>query len=141
MPAFMPDGHAQAVSPCLLPLRSSFLFARRSIAGVRVAPVCRGLCHHCRARTKVGDRLRVRKNRQNEDFRPKSRKYATNLGQKHSKIGHVENIEKADVSCETMQNSPKTGQQDKTGCARLRLQKARLRAGVLRQKKERSGAG
>lgn len=75
------------------------------------------------------------KNRQNQDFRPKSRKYATNLGQKHSKIGHVENIEKADVSCETMQNSPKAGQQDKTGCARLRLQKARLRAGVLRQKK------
>lgn len=75
------------------------------------------------------------KNRQNQEFRPKSRKYATNLGQKHSKIGHVENIEKADVSCETMQNSPKAGQEDKTGCARLRLQKARLRAGVSRQKK------
>lgn len=81
------------------------------------------------------------KNRQNQDFRPKSRKYATNLGQKHSKIGHVENIEKADVSCETMQNSPKAGRQDKAGCAHLRLQMARLRAGVLRQKKERSGAG
>ena len=33
MPAFMPDGRAPAVPPCLLPLRSSFLFARRSIAG------------------------------------------------------------------------------------------------------------
>lgn len=30
-------------------------------------------------------------------------------GQKHNKINHVENIEKADVSCETMQNSPKSG--------------------------------
>ena len=30
------------------------------------------------------------------------------IGQKHNKIKHVENIEKADVSCETMQNSPKS---------------------------------
>lgn len=49
MPAFMPDGRAQAVSPCLLPLRSSFLFARRFVVG-RVLPRLVAVCVTAAAR-------------------------------------------------------------------------------------------
>ena len=93
------------------PARFPFVF--RVCASVycelSVSSACRGSCHRCRARTKVGDRPRERKTGKNQDFRPKSRKNATRIGQKHNKIKHVENIEKGNVSCETMQNSPKSG--------------------------------
>ena len=64
MPAFMPDGRAQVAPhafshPARFPL--VFRVCASVYCGVSVAPACRGLCHHCRARTKVGDRLRVRK--------------------------------------------------------------------------------
>ena len=138
MPAFMPDGRAQAAPHAFShPVR--FLRAFRGLrVGLLRGERCPGLSRlvsplprEDKSRRSVASE----KNRQNQDFRPKSRKYATDLGQKHSKIGHVENIAKADVSCETMHNSQKAGQQDKTGSARLRLETARLRVGVLRQTK------
>lgn len=138
MPAFMPDGRAQAAPHTLShPARFPLVFrvCASVYCGGKRCPGLSRLVSPLPREDKSRRSVASEKNRQNQDFRPKSRKYATNLGQKHSKIGHVENIEKADVSCETMQNSPKAGQQDKTGCARLRLQKARLRVGVLRQKR------
>lgn len=61
------------------------------------------------------------------------------IGQKHNKIKHVENIEKADVSCETMQNSPKSKRRKRTVGVGSRSRKARLsggRKGVCCSKKE-----
>lgn len=59
MPAFMPDGRAQAAPhafsrPARFPL--VFRVCASVYCGASVAPACRGLCHRCRARTKVGDR-------------------------------------------------------------------------------------
>ena len=113
-------------SPAPRIFRSSSGVARRSVAG----RVFLDLSWPALPLPREDDSRRSvarEKNRQNRCFRPKSRKNATSIGQKNNKIGYVENIEKADVSCETMQNSPKTERQDKTGCALLRLQKARLR--------------
>ena len=65
------------------------------------------------------------------------------IGQKHNKIKHVENKEKADVSCETMQNSPKSKRRKRTMGVGSRSRKARLsggRKGVCCGKKERLGA-
>lgn len=64
------------------------------------------------------------------------------IGQKHNKIKHVENIEKADVSCETMQNSPKSKRRKRTVGVGSRSRKARFsggRKGVCCGKKERLG--
>lgn len=64
------------------------------------------------------------------------------IGQKHNKIKHVENIEKADVSCETMQNSPKSKRRKRTVGVGSRSRKARLSGGhkgVYCGKKERLG--
>lgn len=64
------------------------------------------------------------------------------IGQKHNKIKHVENIEKVDVSCETMQNSPKSKRRKRTAGVGSRSRKARLsggRKGVCCGKKERLG--
>ena len=64
------------------------------------------------------------------------------IGQKHNKIKHVENIEKADVSCETMQNSPKSKRRKRTVGVGSRSRKARLsggRKGVCYGKKGRLG--
>ena len=47
------------------------------------------------------------------------------IGQKHGKIGHVENIEKADVSCETMKNSPKSERCKRTAGRRLALKECK----------------
>lgn len=51
------------------------------------------------------------------------------IGQKHNKIKHVENIEKADVSCETMQNSPKSKRRKRTVGVGSRSRRARFSGG------------
>ena len=51
------------------------------------------------------------------------------IGQKHNKIKHVENIERVDVSCETMQNSPKSKRRKRTVGVASRSRKARLSGG------------
>ena len=52
------------------------------------------------------------------------------IGQKHNKIKHVENIEKADVSCETMQNSPKSKRRKRTVGVGSRSKRRGSRAAV-----------
>ena len=144
---FLPDGRARAAPHAFSrPARSLRVF-RGLRVGLLRGERCPGLSRFASPppRENKGRRSVVRgESRQKSGFRSKSRQNAMRIGQKHNKkhnkIKHVENIEKADVSCETMQNSPKSKRRKRTVGVGSRSRRARLsggRKGVCCSKKER----
>lgn len=145
MADFMPGGRAPAVLPFLLPSRAFSVRLPGLCVGLLRGERCPGLSRFASPppREDKGRRSVVRGEAgKNRVFRSKSRQNAMRTGQKHNKIKHVENIEKADVSCETMQNSPKSKRRKRTVGVGSRSRKARLSGGrksVCCGKKERLG--